>query len=114
MALGKAGEEGIELEEDHWAVILALQEYFTHHGDSTQVNRRLLHDAVNEKFHHKGALLICTGCFSGAPIAQGCRLAGLEAPPRQCGSILRQHLMTAYIFNPRKRRRCTAGRLRTA
>ena len=64
--LGKAREEGIELEENHWAAILALQEYFTHHDDSQQVNRRLLHDAMNEKFHYKGALLICTGCFPGA------------------------------------------------
>ena len=38
-ALGNAQEEGIELEEDHWAVILSLQEYFTHHDDSQQVNR---------------------------------------------------------------------------
>ena len=52
--LGKAREEGIELEKDHWAVILALQEFFAHHDDAKQVNRRLLHDALNEKFHHKG------------------------------------------------------------
>ena len=53
-ALGKARKEGIELEEDHWAVILVLQEFFAHHDDSKQVNRRLLHGALNEKFHHKG------------------------------------------------------------
>jgi len=53
IALGKAREEDIELEEDHWAVILSLQEYFTHHDDSKQVNRCLLHDALNEKFGHK-------------------------------------------------------------
>ena len=57
MTLGKAREEDIELEEDHWAVILALQEYFTDHDDSKQVNCRLLHDALNEKFHHKGPRL---------------------------------------------------------
>ena len=67
MALGKAREEGIELEEDHWSVIVALQEFFAHHDDSKQVNHRLLHDALNEKFHHKGALVICTACFPGAP-----------------------------------------------
>ena len=68
MALGKAREEDIELEENHWAVILALQEYFTHHDDSKQVNRRLLHGALNEKFHYKGAALICTGCFPWVPL----------------------------------------------
>ena len=55
-ALGKAREVGFELEVDDWAVILALQEFFAHHDDSKQVNRRLLHDALNEKFHHKGGL----------------------------------------------------------
>ena len=70
--LGKAREEGIELEEDHWAVILALQEFFAHHDDSKQVNRRLLHDALNEEFHHKGGVLgTCTACFPGAPSPKG-------------------------------------------
>jgi hypothetical protein len=34
----KAWEQGSELEEDYWAVILALQGYFTHHDDSKQMN----------------------------------------------------------------------------
>ena len=92
MALGKAREEDIELEEDHWAVILALQEYFTHHDDSKQVNRRLLHDALNEKFHHKGGLAYLYRLLPGGPIAQGCRLAGLEAP---AGSVDRSYGSTS-------------------
>ena len=80
MALGKAREEGIELEEDHWAVILALQEFFAHHNDFKQVNHRLLHDALNEKFHHKGGLGYLDRLPPGRPISQGCRLSGLEVP----------------------------------
>ena len=68
MALGKAREEGIELEEDHWAAILALQELFAHHDDPKQVNRRLLHDALNEKFHHKGGLAYLYRLVPGAPL----------------------------------------------
>jgi len=67
IVLVKALEEDIELEEDHWAVILALQEYFTHHDDSKQVNRRLLHDALNEKFHHKGGLAYLYRLLPGGP-----------------------------------------------
>ena len=92
MSLEKAGEEGIELEQDHWAVIPGLQKHFTHHDDSKQVNRRLLHDALNEKFHHKGTLLICTGSFPEAPIAQSCLLADMEAPP---GSVDRSYGSTS-------------------
>lgn len=89
--LEKAREEGIELEDDHWTVILALQEFFAHHDDSKQVNRRLLHDALNEKFHHKGGLGYLYRLLPGRPIAQGCRLSGLEIPAgsadRSYGSI---------------------------
>ena len=91
-ALGKAREEGIELEEDHWAVILALQEFFAHHDDSKQVNRRLLHDAPNEKFHHKEGLGYLYRLLPGGPIAQGCRLSGLEAP---AGSVDRSYGSTS-------------------
>ena len=113
MVLRKAREEDIELEEDHWVVILALQEYFSHHDDSKQVNRRLLHDALNEKFHHKGDLAYLYRLLPGVPIVQGCRLAGLEGTTRQCGPVLRQHLITACIFNPETwgvLRRSTANR----
>ena len=92
MALGKAREEDIELEEDHWAVILALQEFFTHHDNPKQVNRRVLHDALNEKFHHKGGLAYLYRLLPGGPIAQGCRLAGLEAP---AGSVDRSYGSTS-------------------
>ena len=77
---GGGREEEIELEKNHQVVILALQEFFAYYDDSNQVNRRLPHDALDEKVHHKGGLAICTGRFPGAPIAQGCRLVGLEAP----------------------------------
>ena len=92
MALGKAREEGIELEEDHWVVVLALQEFFAHHDDSKQVNRRVLHDALNEKFHHKGGLGHLYRLLPGGPIAQGCRLSGLEAP---AGSVDRSYGSTS-------------------
>ena len=91
----------------------ALQEYFSHHDDSKQVNRRLLHDALNEKFHHKGDLAYLYRLLPGVPIVQGCRLAGLEGTTRQCGPVLRQHLITACIFNPETwgvLRRSTANR----
>jgi tRNA 2-thiouridine synthesizing protein E len=54
------------------------------------MNRRLLHDALNEKFHDKGAPAYLYRLLPGDPIAQGCRLAGLEAlagsVDQSCGS----------------------------
>ena len=73
----RAGEEGIELSDDHWVAVRALQEYF---AKNDRPNVRELHDALEEKFHGKGGLKFLYGIFPGGPVAQGCRLAGLEAP----------------------------------
>ena len=72
-----AKEEGIELEDDHWQAVRALQEYF---AKSETVHMRELHDALDEKFHAKGGIKHLYLLLPGGPVAQGCRLAGLEAP----------------------------------
>lgn len=50
------------------------------HADS-EIRRRALHDALEEKFHHKGGLKFLYTLFPRGPVAQGCRLAGLTPPP---------------------------------
>ncbi len=73
-----AQEDGIELSNDHLEVIRALQEYFSkkeHH-----INIRELTDALNESFHSKGGTKYLFTLFPKGPVAQGCRLAGLEIP----------------------------------
>ena len=74
-----ARREGIELSPDHWEVLNALQEYFARQ-EGAAIRRRALHDALEEKFHHKGGLRYLYMLFPGGPVAQGCRLAGLEPP----------------------------------
>ncbi|HBU28367.1 MAG: sulfite reductase [Thiobacillus sp. GWE1_62_9] len=75
-----AQAEGLELNEDHWETIRALQNYYAHHADDTTINLRDLHDALDEHFHQKGGLKYLYTLFPGGPIAQSCRLAGLKAP----------------------------------
>jgi len=79
-AIATAKQEHLALVEDHWETVRALQEYFARHADSPAMNKRELHDALNEKFHIKGGLRYLYEIFPGGPIAQGCRLAGLKAP----------------------------------
>ncbi len=79
-ALKAAEEENLELGEDHWEVVRALQEFFARHADTPAINKRELHDALGEKFHVKGGLRHLYEIFPGGPVAQGCRLAGLKAP----------------------------------
>jgi len=74
-----ARQEGLELGEDHWEALRALQEYYARH-EPTAVNLRELHDALDEKFHRQGGIRRLYQLFPGGPVAQGCRIAGLKAP----------------------------------
>ena len=75
-----AKEDGLQLTKDHWEVFDALQEYCNRH-ECSKFSTRELHDALDEKFHAKGGYKYLFGLFPKGPIAQGCRMAGLE-PPR--------------------------------
>ena len=77
LALQKAEEEGLELGDEHWKVIRAVQEFF---GKNERIRLSELHDALEEKFHHKGGMKYLYTLFPGGPMAQGSRLAGLESP----------------------------------
>ena len=78
-ALETAQQEGLELGDEHWAALGALQEYFARH-EPTAINLRELHDALEEKFHRQGGIRHMYLLFPGGPVAQGCRLAGLKVP----------------------------------
>ena len=76
-----AEDEDLVLTEEHWEAVRALQGYFARHDGEQGVNMRELHDALEEHFHARGGLKRLYQLFPGGPIAQGCRLAGLKAPP---------------------------------
>lgn len=77
MAKQMAEEEGLDITEDHWEVIRAVQEYC---DKNEKIRLPELHDALEEKFHFKGGMKYLYTLFPGGPMAQGCRLAGLESP----------------------------------
>jgi tRNA 2-thiouridine synthesizing protein E len=74
-----AADDGLTTGADHWEAVRALQDYFTRHAD-TGINARELHDALDEKFHAKGGIKYLYTLFPRGPVAQGCRIAGLEPP----------------------------------
>lgn len=78
--IAAARAEGLELTEDHWETLRALQRYYANHEDDSVINLRDLHDALDEHFHPKGGIKYLFTLFPGGPIAQSCRLAGLKAP----------------------------------
>jgi len=79
VALKTARDEGLDLLEDHWEAVRALQEYYARHQDGS-LNLRELHDALDEHFHPQGGRKYLYELFPGGPVAQGCRIAGLKAP----------------------------------
>lgn len=77
LAKQMAKEEGLEATEEHWEVVRAVQEFC---GKNEKIRLPELRDALEEKFHIKGGMKYLYTLFPGGPMAQGCRLAGLESP----------------------------------
>ena len=74
-----ATAEGLEITENHWDAVRALQEFYSRHDDP-HINARELHDALEERFHSRGGMKFLYTLLPGGPVARGCRLAGLEPP----------------------------------
>lgn len=89
-AEGVARQEGLQLTDDHWELVRGIQEFYARH-EGAPIRLTELHDALEEKFHHKGGFKYLYELLPGGPIAQGCRLAGLPPPSgavdRSFGSV---------------------------
>jgi len=76
-AQSTAVADGINLSDDHWDLIRALQEYY-HKVEFPKL--RQIKDALEEKFHSRGGMKYLYQIIPGGPVAEGCRLAGLNIP----------------------------------
>ena len=72
-----AKTDGLEMSDDHWDLIRALQEYYS---KVEFPNLRQIKDALDEKFHSQGGMKYLYQILPGGPVAEGCRLAGLQVP----------------------------------
>ena len=72
-----AKHDGLQLSDDHWDVIRALQEYYS---KVEFPKLRQIKDALEEKFHSRGGMRYLYQIIPGGPVAEGCRLAGLNVP----------------------------------
>ena len=69
--------DGVNLNNDHWDLIRALQEYY---GKVEFPKLRQVKDALEERFHSRGGMRYLYQIIPGGPVAEGCRLAGLNVP----------------------------------
>ena len=72
-----AQSDGLSLGDDHWDLIRALQEYYR---KVEFPKLRQIKDALEEKFHSRGGMKYLYQIIPGGPVAEGCRLAGLNVP----------------------------------
>ena len=72
-----AKSDGLNLDSDHWELIQALQEYY-YKVEFPKL--RQVKDALEEKFHSRGGMRYLYQIVPSGPVAEGCRLAGLDVP----------------------------------
>jgi tRNA 2-thiouridine synthesizing protein E len=77
MARETAKTDGVKLSDDHWDLIRALQEYYQ---KVEFPHMRQIKDALEEKFHSRGGMKYLYQIIPGGPVAEGCKLAGLNIP----------------------------------
>ena len=76
VALAKS--EGIDLNDEHWAVIVFMRRYYLEHG--LPINARTTARALNKNFSGQGGNKYLRRLFNGGPVSQGSRLANLRNP----------------------------------
>jgi tRNA 2-thiouridine synthesizing protein E len=74
-----AAGEGIELTDDHWAIIDRLRDFYRDNGPAE--SGRQLSDLLDAAFAEQGGRRHLRRLFPGGPVAQGMRIAGLPVPP---------------------------------
>lgn len=77
-SLALATNEGVDLSDAHWAVIVFLRRYYLVHG--LPITARTTAQALNENFSGQGGSKYLHGLFRGGPVTQGSRLANLRTP----------------------------------
>jgi len=74
----RANLEGIELSDEHWAVLVFLRQYYLHYG--LPMTARTTAQALKTHFAVKGGNGYLHRLFTNGPVTQGSRLANLRTP----------------------------------
>lgn len=70
--------EGIDLNDEHWSVIVFMRTYYLKHG--LPINARTTSRALNRHFANRGGNKYLRHLFRDGPVTQGSRLANLRTP----------------------------------
>ena len=75
----RADSEGIQLSNEHWAVLSNLRKRYLNTG--LPRHARYLSEALVNDYTAKGGMKYLRHLFPGGPITQGSRFANLPTPP---------------------------------
>jgi TusE/DsrC/DsvC family sulfur relay protein len=78
MAESLAEEQGIEMSDNHWAVVRFLRDQYKANGPFERA--RKIAEALDEQFASQGGSKYLYTLFPKGPVTQGCRIAGVPAP----------------------------------
>jgi tRNA 2-thiouridine synthesizing protein E len=78
-AIAMARQDGLELSDDHLAIIRYLRDCYADHGGT--INAHMLTHTLEEEFAGLGGHKYLNHLFPLGPIAQATRYAGLPMPP---------------------------------
>lgn len=70
--------EAIDLNDEHWAVIVFLRRYYLEHG--LPIHARVMAKVLSQNFTDQGGNKYLHRLFPGGPVTQGSRLANLRTP----------------------------------
>jgi tRNA 2-thiouridine synthesizing protein E len=77
-SLALAEGEGIELTDEHWAVIVFMRRHYLEHGLS--INARTTARVLGRQFSAQGGSRYLHRLFGDGPVTQASRLANLPTP----------------------------------
>lgn len=78
IALQTAKEMGLEMTDEHWAVVRFLREHYRDNGQAP--NARTLLDVLDDRFAAQGGRKYLYRIFPNGPVSQGSKIAGLPLP----------------------------------
>ena len=73
-----AQREGIDLSDEHWAVIVFMRKHYLDHG--LPINARTAARMLDRNFASQGGNKYLRRLFARGPVTQGSRLANLRTP----------------------------------
>jgi tRNA 2-thiouridine synthesizing protein E len=78
VAASLAQEEGLELNDDRWAVAEFLRKHFEEVGNIEHA--RDMSTILHQRFEKQGGLKYLYTLFPRGPVSQGCKIAGIPVP----------------------------------